>query len=113
MVALSDWLPNDWQLAATIVCLILIVLALILSALRRIFVTRAEFARLPRKFEKKSDGVNGRTTVGTAPDIYPAGVKFPILHPAGHAREKQRALVFGSRALCAQTSVQLACNVLS
>ena len=24
-----------------------------------------------------------RTTVGTAPDIYPAGVKFPILHPAG------------------------------
>jgi hypothetical protein len=59
MVALSDWLPNDWQLAATIVCLILIVLALILSALRRIFVTRAEFARLQGKFEKQSDGVNG------------------------------------------------------
>ena len=54
---LSDWLPSDWQLALTTVCLSLIIIAFVIVALRRTFVTQAEFARLQRKFEQVSEDV--------------------------------------------------------
>jgi hypothetical protein len=59
MTAISDWLPGDWQLEVAVGFLSLLIAVLVLGALRKIFVTRAEFASLQRKFEKLSDDVKG------------------------------------------------------
>jgi len=59
MIALTDWLPSDWQLDVVVGCLSLVIAVRILGALRRLFVTRAEFARLQRRFETLSDDVKG------------------------------------------------------
>jgi hypothetical protein len=54
-----DWLPSDWQLEVAVGSLGLFIAVLIFGALRKIFVTRAEFARLQRKFERLSDDMKG------------------------------------------------------
>jgi hypothetical protein len=59
MIALTDLLPSDWQLEVVVGGLSLVVAVLILGALRKLFVTRTEFARLLRKFENLSDDVKG------------------------------------------------------